>query len=162
MRPQVYMNIAREIATESTCISRAVGAIIVKNGRILSHGYNGVPSGMPHCGEVGCEIGFAKKDHSWEDKKTGPKYIKTHADLHSAWSQDNEIHAEQNAICYAARAGLNTEGADMYVTLSPCWQCCKFIVAAGIKRIFYSDVYERADDGWAEFLIRCGVEVKQL
>jgi len=116
-----FINIAHEIATASKCVSKNVGAVIVKNGRILSTGYNGTPTGYTNC----C-------DH-WDGE---------YAKEHHEWSKTYEIHAEMNAIIWAAREGISINGATIYVTLEPCSDCSKNIIASGIKRIVYDKSYE--------------------
>lgn len=116
-----FIKIAREIASASKCVSKQVGAVIVKDGRILSSGYNGTPSGYINC----CDY--------WDGEYT-PK--------HHEWSKTYEIHAEMNAIIWAARKGISIEDATIYVTLEPCSECSKNIIASGIKRIVYLKSYE--------------------
>lgn len=110
-----FMSIAQVVATRSTCPRKYVGAVIVKNRTILSTGYNGSIRGMPHCSDVG---------HMMEDNHC----VAT-------------IHAEANAIIQAARNGVQIEGATIYVTASPCWNCFKQIANAGILRICYGEFY---------------------
>lgn len=119
-----FINIAHEIASASKCVSKQVGAVIVKDGRILSTGYNGTPAGYTNC-----------KDH-WNDE-----YTKEHHD----WSKTYEIHAEMNALIWAARKGISIENATIYVTLEPCSECSKNLIAAGIKRIVYDRTYEHTN-----------------
>ena len=115
---QYFMNIAQVVATRSTCPRKYVGAVIVGNRTILSTGYNGSIRGMPHCSDVG---------HMMEDNHC----VAT-------------IHAEANAIIQAARNGVTIEGADVYVTASPCWNCFKQIANAGVRRIVYGEFYRDA------------------
>jgi dCMP deaminase len=115
---QYFMNIAQVVATRSTCPRKYVGAVIVRNRTILSTGYNGSIRGMPHCSDVG---------HMMEDNHC----VAT-------------IHAEANAIIQAARNGVTIEGADVYVTASPCWNCFKQIANAGVRRIVYGEFYRDA------------------
>jgi dCMP deaminase len=137
-----FINIAREIASASKCVSKQVGAVIVKEGRILSTGYNGTPSGYINC-----------KDH-WEGI-----YTKEHHD----WSKTYEIHAEMNAIIWAARKGISIEGATIYVTLEPCSDCSKNIIASGIKRIVYEKSYEyNHSEIISQFIQDNGVVIEQL
>jgi dCMP deaminase len=112
---QYFMNIARQAATRSTCDRKFVGAVIVRDRTILSTGYNGSIRGMPHCDEVGHDL---ENGHC----------VAT-------------IHAETNAILQAAKNGVNIAGAEIYTTASPCWNCFKMIVNAGIKRIYYGEFY---------------------
>ena len=110
-----FMTIARQVARRSTCPRRHVGAVIVRERRILSTGYNGSIRGLPHCDEVGCLM----------------------EDGHCVAT----IHAEANAILQAAAYGMAIEGADIYSTSKPCWNCFKLIANAGIRRIIYADPY---------------------
>jgi len=112
---QYFMNIAREVATRSTCPRKHVGAVIVREKVILSTGYNGSIRGLPHCDEVG---------HLMEDGHC----VRT-------------IHAEANAIIQAASHGVRLEGGDIYVTASPCWNCFKMIANTGIRRIVFGEFY---------------------
>jgi dCMP deaminase len=108
---QVFMNIAKEIATLSHCVRFKVGSVIVKDGNIISMGYNGTPSGM----ENTCE----------ENNVTFP----------------HVIHGEINAIVKAAKNGNAVDGATLYQTLSPCIDCSKVILQSGIKRVVYLELY---------------------
>ncbi|MDR0977169.1 MAG: dCMP deaminase family protein [Prevotellaceae bacterium] len=126
-----YMRMAAIWAESSYCKRRQVGALIVKNQMIISDGYNGTPSGFENV----CED---------ENGLTKP-YV---------------LHAEANAITKIARSGNNSEGATMYVTASPCIECAKLIIQAGIQRVVYSETY-RIDDG-LELLRRAGVEVDYI
>ncbi len=137
-----FINIAQELATASKCVSKQVGAVIVKNGRILSTGYNGTPAGYVNC----C-------DH-WNDE-----YTKEHHE----WSKTYEIHAEMNAIIWAARQGICVEHATIYVTLEPCSECSKNIIASGIKRIVFLKPYEHThSDTISKFIKDNGVSIEQL
>ena len=129
-----FMNLAREAATRSTCPRKAVGAIIVRDKAVLATGYNGSLRGLPHCTEVGC---LMENDHC----------VRT-------------VHAEANALLQAARHGVTIEGADIYVTASPCWMCFKLIVNAGIRRILYGDFYR--DTRIVEFAEQAGIELVHL
>ncbi len=110
-----FMKIAEEVSTRSTCDRKFVGAVIVRDKMILSTGYNGSIRGLPHCDEVGHEM---ENGHC----------VRT-------------VHAEANAIVQAARNGVSIGAADIYVTASPCYNCFKLIANAGIKRIFYGELY---------------------
>lgn len=137
-----FINIAAEIATASKCVSKNVGAVIVKNGRILSTGYNGTPAGYTNC----C-------DH-WDGEYTRE---------HHEWSKTYEIHAEMNAIIWAAREGISIKDATIYVTLEPCSECSKNIIASGIKRIVYDKSYEHTNsDVVANFIKENGVIIEQI
>ena len=110
-----FMNIAREVATRSTCDRKHVGAVIVRGKTILSTGYNGSVKGMSHCDEIGHEM---ENGHC----------VRT-------------IHAEANAVVQAARNGICIGDAEIYVTASPCYDCFKMIVNAGISAIYYGEFY---------------------
>ena len=110
-----FMNIAREVATRSTCVRKHVGAVIVREKTILSTGYNGSIKGLPHCDEVGCEM----------------------VDGHCV----RTTHSEANAIVQAAKNGIQINQSEIYVTASPCYDCFKLIANAGIKIIYYDEFY---------------------
>ena len=110
-----FMNIARQAATRATCDRKHVGAVIVRDRTILSTGYNGSIRGMPHCDEIG---------HMIEN---------THCVA--------TVHAEANAIIQAAKNGVRIDGAEIYTTASPCWNCFKLIANAGIGAIYYGEFY---------------------
>jgi dCMP deaminase len=107
----VYLNIAKEISTLSHCQRAKVGAVIVKDGNIVSFGYNGTPSSMDNC----CEDGNT--------------------------TISEVIHAEMNAILKAAKSGYSVNGATLYLTLSPCKECSKLILQSGIERVLYLEEY---------------------
>jgi len=109
------MNIAREVATRATCDRKHVGALIVRDKCILATGYNGSIRGLEHCDNAG---------HMMDDGHC----VRT-------------IHAEANAIIQAARHGTSIEGASIYVTASPCWNCFKMVANAGIRRIVFGEFY---------------------
>jgi dCMP deaminase len=109
------MNIAKEVATRSTCDRKHVGAVIVRDKSILATGYNGSVRGLGHCDDEG---------HLMEDGHC----VRT-------------VHAEANAIVQAARNGMRIEGAGIYVTASPCWGCFRLIANAGIVRIVFGEFY---------------------
>ena len=123
-----YIRMAQIWAENSYCKRRQVGAIIVKDKMIISDGYNGTPSGFENI----CE----------DDNGLTKPYV---------------LHAEANAITKIARSGNNSEGATLYVTSSPCIECAKLIIQAGIKRVVYSEEY-RLTDG-IDLLRRAGIEV---
>lgn len=142
MRPswdEYFMEIVNVVKKRSTCLRRQVGALIVKDKRILSTGYNGAPSGLKHCEEVGC----------LRDKMNVPS------------GQRHELcrglHAEQNAIVHAANFGVSIKGATIYVTDQPCVLCAKMIINAGINRVVFASGYP--DDLSKEMLIEAGVEL---
>jgi dCMP deaminase len=116
---EYFMRIAHEVATRSTCPRLAVGAVIVRDKRILTTGYNGSPSGMPHCVDVGCLIRIVDGRESCQ----------------------RTLHAEQNAIIQAAYHGVSVTGASIYCTHQPCLLCVKMIMNAGIEEVRYAGGY---------------------
>ncbi len=134
-----FMDIATLVAKRSTCLRRAVGSAVVKNKQILATGYNGAPTGVRHCIEVGC----------------------LRQQMNVASGERHElcrgIHAEQNAIIQAAFHGVSIKGASLFCTNLPCSICAKMIINAGIKKIYYKDGY--ADQMSTEMLSEAGIEV---
>ncbi|MBI2542136.1 cytidine/deoxycytidylate deaminase family protein [Candidatus Woesearchaeota archaeon] len=128
---QYFMNIAKEVASRSTCDRKHVGALIVRDKTILSTGYNGSIRGMPHCDEVG---------HLMENGHC----VAT-------------IHAETNAILQAAKNGVMVDGGEVFITASPCWPCFKMLANAGIKKIYYGEFYR--DERIFDVAKRLGIEL---
>ena len=112
---QYFMNIAQEVSRRATCPRKHVGAVIVRDRRILSTGYNGSLRGLPHCDETGCLM----------------------EDGHCIGT----VHAEANAILQAALNGVRIEGGEIYTTASPCWHCFKLIANAGLCVIYFGEFY---------------------
>ena len=136
------MQIAEAVATRSTCLRRHVGAVLVKNKQILSTGYNGAPSGLRHCLEVGCLR---------EEKKvsSGGRHELCRG-----------LHAEQNAIIQAAVHGVSIQGATLYCTNHPCSICLKMLINAGITEIVYREGY--SDELAARMLEESGIVVARI
>ena len=137
-----FMNITNLVAERSTCTRRAVGAVLVKDKRILSTGYNGAPTGLKHCLEVGCLR-----------EQLGVESGKMHELCRG-------IHAEQNAIIQAAYHGVSVKGAAIFCTNQPCSICARMIINAGIKKIYYQSGY--ADSLAMELIEEAGIEVMQI
>lgn len=121
-----FMKMAQVISERSTCLRRQVGAVIVKDKQILSTGYNGSPTGLQHCAEVGC----------LRQKLQIPSGERTEI--------CRAVHAEQNALVQAAKFGVKIEGAVIYITHQPCVLCTKMIINAGIKQVIYANPYPDA------------------
>ena len=139
---QYFMEIAGIVARRSTCIRRNIGALIVKEKRILSTGYNGAPSGLQHCGDLGClrqEKGVA----------SGERHELCRG-----------LHAEQNAIIQAAYHGVSIKGGLLYSTHLPCSICVKMVINAGIDQVFYLEGYP--DDLATQLVAESGIIVKQI
>lgn len=125
-REEVLMEHAKVAALRATCSRQSVGVVIAHDGRVLVSGYNGAPAGMPHC--------FHDRDEPCEIS----------------------VHAEANAIAYAARYGIKVEGAELYTTFSPCLACGQLVINAGITRVFYG-AYHRDQRG-LELIRMAGIE----
>lgn len=118
-----FMQMAQVVAGRSTCLRRQVGAVMVKDKQILSTGYNGSPSGLQHCDEIGClrqSLGVP----------SGERHEICRA-----------VHAEQNALVQAAKHGVAITGADLYTTHQPCVLCTKLLINAGIRRVIFTHSY---------------------
>ncbi len=131
---EYFMRIALEVSGRSTCDRKHVGAVIVRDRNILSTGYNGSITGMPHCDEIGHML---ENDHC----------VAT-------------IHAEANAIIQAAKNGVNINRAWIYTTASPCWNCFKLIANSGLTRILYGEFYR--DDRIFGVAARLGIDLVDL
>lgn len=136
---EYFMDIARLVASRSTCLRRQVGAVIVKDKNVLATGYNGTPSGIRHCSESGC----------LREKLNVPS-----GERHELC---RGLHAEQNAIIQAAKHGVNISGSTLFCTNAPCVICAKMLINAGLKTIVYLDGYP--DNLAAELLAESGIEV---
>ncbi len=137
-----FMSLAWLVASRSTCLRHSVGAVLVKNKRILSTGYNGAPPEMAHCLDIGCI----------RDKLKIPSG--TRAEICRA------VHAEQNAIVQCAVYGVSSRNSTLYVTHQPCTICTKILIAAGVKRIIFEKSYP---DKFAQDLLKeAGVKLEQL
>lgn len=135
-----FMMIAADVARRSTCLKRHVGAILVVERRLLATGYNGAPSGVPHCCEVGC--------------------LRDEMDVPSGERHElcRGLHAEQNAIIQAAKHGVRIDGATLYTTHHPCSICAKMAINAGVVRIVCREDYP--DDLGKKMLALGGVELE--
>lgn len=145
MRPSfdsIFMKLAAELANRSHCIKAQVGAVLVKDTRIISIGYNGPPAGTHNC------------DEEWPEQGC-PRDSKGSCSL--------ALHAEENAILFASKNGSQLEGATLYTTLSPCLSCARLIFSSGVKKVFYQKSYAAykglASDEGVDFLQRFGVTV---
>jgi dCMP deaminase len=135
-----YIDTAERFASLSTAKRLNVGAIVVKDNRIISIGYNGMPSGWSNV----CEFEVHARELGYKELKTKPEVI----------------HAEANAIAKLAKSNESGDGAHMYITHAPCIECAKLIYTSGIKKVLYKHEY-RCRDG-VEFLEKCGVQIDKL
>lgn len=141
----IFMNLATDLAARSHCVRAHVGAVLTKDTRIISIGYNGPPAGTHNCDEEWPEHGCARD---------------------SKGSCSLALHAEENAILYASKNGSKIEGCTLYTTLSPCIACARLILSSGIKLVYYSKSYAAykglpSDEG-VDFLRKFGVEVNLM
>lgn len=121
---EYFMSIARQVAMRSTCLRRQVGCVIIIEKRIVSTGYNGAPSGLPHCEDVGC--------------------VRESSGVASGERHElcRGLHAEQNAIIQAAMHGTAVRGGTVFCTHKPCILCTKMLINAGARRVYYAEGYE--------------------
>ncbi len=138
----IYMELAENLSKRAHCVKAKVGAVLTKETRIISLGYNGPPAGTYNCDEV------------WPTEGC-PRDSKGSCSL--------ALHAEQNAILYAAKNKISMEGASLYITLSPCISCARVILTVGIKKVYFLNSYAdfkglKSDEG-VDFLEKFGVEV---
>lgn len=120
---EYFMAITRTVAERSTCLRRRVGAVVILDKRILTTGYNGAPTGLAHCLDIGCL-------REQQGVPSGERHELCRG-----------LHAEQNAIIQAALSGVSIRGGTIYTTHFPCVLCAKMLINAGIKRVVYADGY---------------------
>jgi dCMP deaminase len=139
---EYFMEIANVVAKRSTCLRIHVGAVIVRDGQILSTGYNGAPHGFEHCLDIGC---IREKENI------------AHGTRHELC---RAVHAEQNAIIQAAIHGVSIEGATVYCTHQPCILCTKMIINCKMKRVVFQNGYP--DEMSIQFLKQAGIEILRM
>lgn len=139
---EYFLSIAQLVASRSTCLRRKVGALIVKDQRILATGYNGAPAGLKHCAEVGC--------------------LRDRLGIPSGERQEicRGIHAEQNALLQATTSGVDVRGSTIYCTIQPCILCAKLIIGAGITRVVIGEDYP--DSLARDLLKEAGIPIEKL
>ena len=140
-----HMQVAEIYAKLSSAIRMKVGAVIVKDNRIISIGYNGMPSGWDN----NCEY------RTWKTLSKGASYL-----TKELKTKDEVLHAETNAIAKVAKSTESAESAVLYTTCTPCLECSKLIYQSGIERVVYKERY-RTEEGLT-FLEKCGIELEQL
>jgi dCMP deaminase len=141
----IFMNLATDLAQRSHCVKAQVGAVLTKETRIISIGYNGPPAGTHNCDEEWPETGCPRDSRN---------------------SCSLALHAEENAILYATKNGAALEGSTLYITLSPCLPCARLIFSSGIKEVYFKNSYAEykglpSDEG-VDFLNRFGVSTKKF
>ncbi len=144
---EYFMMMAKLAATRSTCYSRPVGAVIVRDRRILSTGYNGAPPGTFHCTD--------EKKCYWRQPENQVEGIEPR-------ELSRAIHAEMNAIAHAARQGIRIDGSSLYCTLSPCINCFKVLISAGIRHVYFEHIYDFNNQAGDKFLLNYYEQYKDL
>lgn len=141
---EYFLKIANDVAERSNCSRRRVGAVIVKDNHIISTGYNGTPMHTANCFDGGCPrcAGTTPSGHGLDECLC--------------------VHAEQNAICQAARYGLPIDGGTIYVTISPCLTCAKLIINAGIRHVVYGGEYTTGIEKVVKMLAEAGVTIAMV
>lgn len=154
-REETLLQHAQLVSERSTCSRNHVGVVIARDGRLLTSGYNGAPAGLPHCNhECDCD----------QPLKMGPGVSASLSGTELHWETCNSIppcttsvHAEANAIAYAARYGMGLEGAELFTTVSPCLSCAQLIIQAGITSVHY--VREYRDHAGLNLLSQAGIVI---
>lgn len=154
----IYMQMAYQIAKLSYAKRKRVGCLIVKDNQVIATGYNGTPHGFNNeCEEVqNREIENENHKKILEDKcyECGETYCSKEV------TKREVLHAESNALAKVSKSTLSSDGADMYVTMSPCFDCAKLIIQSGIKNVFYSESYR--DMSGIKLLEKAGIKVKEV
>jgi dCMP deaminase len=137
LKHRTFLGIAAHLARLSTCDRKYVGAVIVRNGRCVTWGFNGAPPGLPHCNE---------NWHGWESvarvaRTQEADYYAYACQMVEEEGCRNATHAEANALAFAARQGISTDEGTLYVTVSPCVDCARLLIASGIQRVFAIEEY---------------------
>lgn len=143
-RELMFLRVAEVVALRGTCSRAQVGAVLVRDNRIISIGYNGAPAGMPHCDHETLRVG-----------SEGGKYLRDAKSTSSGC--EIAVHAETNAIMYAARSGTITDASEMYSTHEPCLRCAQLILTAGVRSVMYLHDY-RLKEG-SDLLRQAGIPV---
>jgi dCMP deaminase len=138
-RDRFYMGLARAVREGANCLGSKVGAVLVRDNRVVSTGFNGTPSGFPNCTEGGC---VRCSDSDLIGKGRGQEATDPEHTSGRALDRCICVHAEQNAFLTAARFGTRVEGTTLYTTLSPCFGCLKEAVQAGVLRVVYDELYQ--------------------
>jgi dCMP deaminase len=163
MRPdinEILMETALLYSKRSTCLRLQVGAVIALDNRIVSTGYNGSAHNHKHCQNHFQEL-YSRIEHTGAFKNFDD-YIKSDVfkEAHGNWSKENELHAEMNAIMFCAKEGKSIKGGTIYTTISPCLFCTKAIIGAGIKTVWYNELYDRPEGHKSiELLKSSGIKV---
>lgn len=158
---QLYKSVLKEYQQFSKCARLKVAALLVNDGRILCCGYNGTPTGQTNCNEL-----FKSEDSKFylrESTNDDWREV-SEADwkaIHHEFAEKNEIHAEMNCIAQGFRNGINVENTNLIISLQPCDNCAKLIVASGIKHVWFVDEYDRKSNS-INYLTNNGVKIEKL
>lgn len=163
---QLYKNIIKEYQKYSKCARMQVVALLVKNGRILSTGYNGTPEKACNCNELFNSKVINNVRHYYLKKKVTNKNWKEVDELewkteHHNFAVINEIHAEQNLIAQCLKNNININDCEVILSCEPCEACARLLYTCGIKKIMYINNYDRGSNG-ISFLLKNGVDIKQI
>jgi len=154
---ELFKNMILDLSRRSTCVRLQVGSILVRDGRVISMGYNGVTKGHDHCNVV-FQREFEKSNYTtFEEYLQNDKFKNDH---HS-YSTRYELHSEQNMLMFCAKNGIATDGAEAYITHSPCIHCAKMLYASGISKVYYIYPYERDMSG-VEFLEENNIKCEMI
>ena len=164
---KLYKNILKEYQKFSTCARMKVAALLVDKGRILSVGYNGVPSGQTHCNDIFLKNegkfyitngeGWMSPEHMAACEVSEEKWNEEH----HKFANEHELHAEQNCIGWSCKNNINITNATMVLSHEPCEACARLIFSCGIKKVYFVANYDRGSKG-IEFLKANGIEVEQF
>lgn len=176
---ETYINILKIYQQRSTCARKQVSSLIIKDDHIVSQGYNGTPPGFLHCNtyfdsktnkamvlnDLNLLLNSSKYEYDTliQNKMLNSEIVSVEEfnRRHHIFSEAFEIHSEINAISYAAKVGRDLKDCTMFVSLSPCENCAKAIIAAGIKEVFYLEKYDRSPEGILR-LEQNGIACKKL
>lgn len=166
MNDAMFIKFAKNVSDFSSCARVKVGAVLVVDNRPLISGYNGTPKGHKHCIDIFKEKYKYYEIHANHDPDMAQNFedfmnLSEIKEEHGKFSRLHEVHAEINIVAQAAYKGLATKGAVLYVTHSPCNDCCKSILTAGIKEVVFLNLYDRETEG-LKILLQSGVTIRQL
>lgn len=156
-----YVDVLNSLRTYSTCSRLQVAAILVKDSRILSSGYNGVAKGCTECNKIYKRTPDGKITFQhWLTRQVTVLTEEEYRKDHHEFADKYEIHAEMNCLGFALKNNTDITGAELYLTTSPCLNCCKLILTSGIKEVYYIEEYD--DRSGIEYLLRNGVICEKI
>ena len=156
---KLFKDIVLRFAEESKCESKKVAALAVKNNRIVSTGINGTTSKYINCCDHFSNVyKELKLDISYIDWKKTSNW----REMHHAWSNIHEIHAETNMVIEASKNQITLQGCDIYVSLQPCEHCVKLLISLGVKNIYYVNAYDKTKPESMDLLKKCKINIEQI